>query len=698
MNQQNPVKFLLELMAELAHLRKLFGNDWLRLLSKIEPLIYSAVMETDPLRLAARVNQVFRVFRDSPAQPRVDEIYRRTMVVDSDDRSRRGLTPPTEIAQQVSARDTHELLVAADLLRRRLLDAMVEMPQPSPELVPPDTQAGAQGAVFHFLFEGDGVNGNTLRDGSLAKLIFDYGTAPQHAIPVKNEGLDDARTRNVGLVLVATARGPVQFQGPQLQRATFENGKLCAPVNFELLAVGHGTATLIVEFLVRGESIHMSEILIEVVARNAAAEPAPASGLTVKGTPGEDFAQYINSTRARPAQEITLSLAFASNSLRIGLTDCRYGETEFTEEYQSVGLDPSSVETILKSVHNDMRSAYDDVDFWRQFDGNGAAQQEEASPELVRCLEVLAAAGSRLNAGLRKDKHIAQALDYVEANASQGAVVSVSTEDIFLPWELLFPDHRTLKTAQDDPEAGPVCWERFWGARFAIETNMRGIGSMSELRKRHLKGPLKVTVNLNPKIMIKGLPEIGQPLEVQRAWAKKLDARGMLDGVQNSCKEARPVLLRGTKNVSMIYVYCHGAAPNALGGIAELVRLDEGCDVEPRDFQKKPAYRSAPIVFLNACMAAVSSPLMYSSFLKELRTREALGLIAPTYSVPIVFGAHFGLEVIESYVGRRGSLATAFLELRRRHLQRFGNPVPLLYTLQCHLEVPAELYKEGSHE
>lgn len=703
MNEQRPFKFLLELVADLTRLRELFGADWLSVLRTIEPLIAQAANERDPMRLVARVNQLYRVFRGTPAQARVTDLYRGTMALGADERSRRDGTPEAAVLVHASPVETQVLEAAAHEMHREILDLTLRVGESAQILntgsdpSPAQSADDAQRTGFHFLLQGPGVRGNTLAEGALAKLVFDDGVAPQGALLVESDGLDGAREHNLDIVLVATARGPLQFQGPQLRRATFVEGKLQAPVVFDVLASGQGHAALMVEFLVRGESVHQSEIPVEVVAADAAAPRALGGRLAVDGAPPVGLATLLKSPRPVPAQEIALSLAFSSGRLRIGLTDLRQGELEFTEEYQSDSMDAARLEALLKSVHNDMRGAYQDIDFWSRFDGKSELDAP-AIAELGRCLGVIAAAGSRLNAGLREDARIAQALEYVEVNASEGAVLSVSTDDIFLPWELLFPEHRTLTSAQDDPQAGPVHWQRFWGARFAIETNKRGIGSMTALRERHLKAAPKVTVNLNPNIKIKGVPDAGQPLAVQRAWAAQFAARDMLDGVQSSCAEVRPVLLGGTKDVSMIYVYCHGAAPNALGGVAELVRLDDGCDVEPRDFKAKPPYRSAPIVFLNACMAGVSSPLLYSSFLKELRVREALGLIAPTYSVPIVFGAHFGLDVIESYVSRPGSLATAFLELRRRHLQRCGNPVPLLYTLQCHLDAPSPTNMESAHE
>jgi hypothetical protein len=143
------------------------------------------------------------------------------------------------------------------------------------------------------------------------------------------------------------------------------------------------------------------------------------------------------------------------------------------------------------------------------------------------------------------------------------------------------------------------------------------------------------------------------------------------------------------KDSTLIYIYCHGSAPDAFSGTYESLVLDAKCSLEPRDLREKPKYRSAPIVFLNSCKGGVSSPLRFSGFLKEFRARGALGIIATSFSVPIAFAASFGEQVVDGYLNRSGSLAVEMLGLRRRHLIEQGNPVPLFYTLQCHLDAAA---------
>ena len=291
---------------------------------------------------------------------------------------------------------------------------------------------------------------------------------------------------------------------------------------------------------------------------------------------------------------------------------------------------------------------------------------------------------------------MAKALDYIEANAMQGAVLNFSTDNTFVPWELLYPKHRS-KNMEPAARAQPVDGGAFWGARFAIETEMRGIGSALKVRDEHIARAPKVTMNLNPSISIKGVPAASQPIEVQKSWGAALQHLGVVDAINDTCEKIMPVVRGAAGDATFIYVYCHGNAPDALSGVDELLLLGTPCELAPRDLRKLPDYVGAPIVFLNSCKAGVSSPLNFSGFLKEYRNRNALGMIATSYSVPIAFGAAFGREVVQAYLSREGSLAAAMLDLRRAHLLGNGDPVPLFYTLQCRLDVSAKDAAQRCH-
>ena len=557
----------------------------------------------------------------------------------------------------------------------------------------------SQGA-FHFVLRGKATRGNAILTRSQAQLVFDYAVPPLDSIAtVRSPQLDAARQGNVEILLVATARGPLAVVGPSMGRAHFTAGKLEHTVSFELQAEAEpGEASVHVGYYVRGELIHETEIAINVVVSIAASRGADVA-TQARGMAPPSLGQLALTVSPSPPQKITLSLSFADDKLRLELTDYRHGETNFHQVYQSAKLSPTLVDGLLKRVHGDLKDCYSDLDFWGTFDGTLPAGEEGrvAAAALAETLEKVAIAGSRLNEDLRDEPEIETALEYIEVNAMQGAVLNISTDSTFLPWELLYPEHRTQNMPAAARAAQPVDTHAFWGARFAIETEMRGIGSLLKLRDEHVGRAPKVTLNLNPTISISGAPASRQPVEVQRAWGDALKKRGIVDAINDTCERVRPVVQLAATDATFIYVYCHGNAPDALGGVDEMLLLDRRCELAPRDLRKLPPYPGAPIIFLNSCNAGVSSPLNFSGFLREFRTRNALGMIATSYSVPIAFGATFGHEVVQAYLNRKGSLAGEMLRVRREHLLERGDPVPLFYTLQCHLDVSAQAAAELRH-
>ena len=643
--------------------------------AELADLLAALAGEVVSERQAARTNRLYRKLLGTPAGWLVRSLYAQAHANPADTHEAvRGEVRTLRIEEKTLGGAPATL--GAEL-RGQLAEAghLIDAPPPA-------------GNAFHFVLRGTAAHGNSIEARSTATLAFHYAPPPEDALAVGDApGLDSARQANLDLMLIASTTGAIDIVGTQVGRARFENGLLKAPVTFTLQAREPGDAAVQVEYLVRGETVHQTVIDLQVLP---AGEPLPAGGGLTDArcalglTPGE----MQRLTPAAPEQRIVMSVGFAGGPLRITLTDYRDGGENFTDEFQAESLDATRIQLLVKRMHADLRPLYDDEDMWLHFDGTLPADEHQraiVAQALGKARDRLALAGSRLNEELRSDARMAQALDYIELNGRPGARLSISTDNTFLPWELLYPQHRSA--AMGDEPGEPADSTKFWGARFAIETQQRGIGELSKLREEHLGRAPQVTMNLNPTIEISGEKPERQPMAVHRAWGDALAAQGRLGGFQATCKDMRPVVRDAATEATLIYVYCHGNAPDALGsGADENLALDVNCVLEPRDLRAKPKYRAAPIVFLNSCKAGVSSPLTLSNFLREFRLRGALGMIATSYSVPVAYGARLGREIVGCYLDRRGPLADELLKLRRQRLQDAGDPVPLLYTLQCHLD------------
>jgi hypothetical protein len=543
-------------------------------------------------------------------------------------------------------------------------------------------------AQFHFLLRGQHTRGATIIAHTVASLEFRYARPPADALAVgDSKALDEARRADLDIDLHLTARGDIEILGSRHGTAKFREGALLLPVAFEVKAGSASSqkTSLHVDFAVRGESLYQMELALTVVQTTA--ELAGSAADAVAATVDSALLDDAKAVGPSPAQRIELSLSIEGDRFCIELSDWRDGEREYQDRFVAKALDRTRLEVLLKKIHAELGPVYKDV-MWARYDGSVPAPEHAGvvKSALRRTLETVAVAGSCLNAYLRHDPEIARALDYIEGNARDGALLTITTDDIFLPWEILYPGVRTANMSEALRAAHPMRPERFWGARFAIETVQRGIGSQGQLRRAQLARSPAVCLNLNPTIAVDDPKVATQPLDVQIEWARRLSTAGRLDGIRQTCRDIQAVLQDAGNDAPVIYVYCHGSSPNPFGGAGEMLVLDEGCNLTPDDVGIGPPFKSAPIIVLNSCGSGAYSPLTFSSFLSEFRKRGALGMIATTYSVPVVFGAYFGESVVDCVLRRRGLLAARLLDLRREHLVERGNPVPLFYAVQCHID------------
>lgn len=177
-------------------------------------------------------------------------------------------------------------------------------------------------------------------------------------------------------------------------------------------------------------------------------------------------------------------------------------------------------------------------------------------------------------------------------------------------------------------------------------------------------------------------------MRVHDGLAATLRAQGPGVEVKADGQGMRDVIVRAKTDATLIYVFCHGSPPpSPAAPQPETLQLDRGCSVSVEQIDEQRVYPNAPVVFLNACSAGACSPLSFTGFLKAFRRKKALGLIAPNFAVPTCFAARFGADVVNACFHSPGrSLAGLLLGFRQQHMQR-GNPLPLLYAVQCQLDL-----------
>lgn len=546
---------------------------------------------------------------------------------------------------------------------------------------------------FHFLLRGAGARGARMAAHSRARLVFQYDVPPPEVLQrIANAALEQAREGRDDLRLELTAHGNLTLPGKRSDVAHFRNGLLIEPLDFDIAASAPDDrdSGIHVEFVAKGQTIHQIEMTIPIVPANYCAVSQAQAALA-----GSVPLSIIDDARAAPpppANRIRIALSLEAGIFIIDVSHALNGEPEWGHRASVPELDAATLASRLLEALGKLENCYQS-DAWNGYAGTPSALSGSMESALEDTLSCAAEAGSLLYEGLRHYDGIKPILEYIE-RMPDGTLITIGTREIFLPWELLYPDNWSPDLSDEQKTEHPLNAARFWGARFAIETEPLNGRPLSERCKAHLRTPPRISVNLNPTIRMVGLDDDKQPLQVHRDWAADLARQGLLDGeLHDQCKIMKGVMQNGNHQASLIYVYCHGSASTPFGGDSELLVLneDEGCKVTPQvvEMDHSPPYPTSPIVFLNACKTGAYSPLAYSNFLRAFQSRGAIGLIATTHSVPATFAAHFGPEVVKSYLNCSGSLATSLYALRHKYLTRTPpNPVPLFYTLQCPLTFP----------
>lgn len=553
-----------------------------------------------------------------------------------------------------------------------------ESPDEAPQEKAPASAAAA--GKLGFVLEGPAARGMTLRAEGIALLVFKQFAAGDAAgAIVEGEKLKPLLAGEQTLAISVTPEDGLAIDGPHSVNARFKDGELQQAQAFALraLAGSAGEYGVHVEFHHAGARLYEFRLPI-IVLPPGKALPAVVAPTTID----------LDGERAlRAAAEITpsarrlrLKTCFENNRLYLNFDDYVDGEISSTIWGFASTLDRARLDALRLQLTTSLGAGlYESSPVWDDFDG-----ADTTAPACRRALTQIsrqfAQAGSVLYRALSEDDQFRRILDYIEQKVEAGTRLTIISHELSLPWELLYPQ----RFDADAPDDWPLQPERFWGVRFALETLSIGEGDYASLLRARRQARAVASLNLNPTI---ALPA-GQALQVHDGLAATLRAQGPGVEVKADGQGMRDVIVRAKTDATLIYVFCHGSPPpSPAAPQPETLQLDRGCSVSVEQIDEQRVYPNAPVVFLNACSAGACSPLSFTGFLKAFRRKKALGLIAPNFAVPTCFAARFGADVVDACFHSPGrSLAGLLLGFRQQHMQR-GNPLPLLYAVQCQLDL-----------
>ncbi len=228
-------------------------------------------------------------------------------------------------------------------------------------------------------------------------------------------------------------------------------------------------------------------------------------------------------------------------------------------------------------------------------------------------------------------------LEKINSTLKEGDRLSIHTDSAFLPWEILYP-------YEYNPEwqNAKLQREALWGYRFMTNHILKPTadeGGWEAPLAEHQSGPAFVSLNLNKAIEEAFENRDFKPIDFHRQFFQSsLSNRGQLLDDPDQIKH---VLIAPDNKATIIYLYCHGQSTSLVDPTGDELQLASGISIKP-GFLNSTKYPRGPVVILNSCSSAATSPLSFSSFHKSFRTKRAMGIIGTTIQIPATFAAALG--------------------------------------------------------
>lgn len=538
--------------------------------------------------------------------------------------------------------------------------------------------------AFQLRLEGDHADRGQVVAGSDFDLVFAFEVPAEKVLAiVAGRQLEEARLADLSFDVVLTPPPEFVFRdGVFARRAVFSGGELRETLRFRLRAPAGASVEVErfwVSFSRRGRPFYQMPLELALVGEldfsRAFTPPHVDLDRLLEADLGDRQPRHAQLVLRRRGGTIRVACSLLADDPDEGV-----GSTLEVERFDALALE-NRIGVIKTDIENGFRNLG-----WTEAEDLLARSLLEV-PGARENLEQLATAGYKLHAFLSEDPAMKRILEAVE-RLPPDSLLEVQTDNVYLPWEILNRHaydagwHPKIKAKRSFQP------QDFWGYRFQIESK-----PLAEIEDRGGppsggSGPTFVSINLNPSIdeepaniaLAPGASHLPLELSLRRQGRCSLRREGL------------PILEElslATEPVTFLYLFCHGRRENPfqLGG-SEQLELEKGTTVTPGALDTGRLFTHQPIVMLNSCSSGAFSPLQFDSFLTVFKKRGACGLVATTFPVPTLFAAAFGRAVLEAYARGEQSIGEIVLGLRR-HLLENGNPLGLLYTLQCPLEARA---------
>jgi hypothetical protein len=273
---------------------------------------------------------------------------------------------------------------------------------------------------------------------------------------------------------------------------------------------------------------------------------------------------------------------------------------------------------------------------------------------------------------------------YLRAEASDDQTLltlQVVDKEAAIPWALLY-----VGDVSDDAR---LDWEFFLGLRHLIE--QVPLGPLLPGRTLKIRSEPELTVGLNLNLRVGPDLVNSEVQEHQQRWQDLPSRRKGLLLRPRSTRTAVLDALRDPANGDQIvYFYCHASAQGRnddTGRAAITMEPNSPLTLDELNDNAGVSIRllRQPLVFINACESADLTPLFYTGFVPYFLSRGARGVIGTQSKTPGLFAIRFAESFFDRLFDAQ-PIGEAMLATRREFLDRYRNPLGLLYAVHCDID------------
>ncbi len=312
----------------------------------------------------------------------------------------------------------------------------------------------------------------------------------------------------------------------------------------------------------------------------------------------------------------------------------------------------------IKELNAELQHTIEQVSGYFEADSADSAERAEALSRLAQ----------KGNFAFKKIFAKGAPRDMMHEALLRDTVIQVTTEDFFLPWELLY----------DGPSVSQIDGYLFWGMQYIVSRTL-----IREARPGDFSPPL---IPSRPHVGVVAYNELAHVAKREIPALRKLEQQQQ---IYLSCFHSMDTTRRDKEledfgiflraQLQIVHLACHAYEQNPLSESYLLVSNDFSITMEDFEVQEfEIGHR--PLVLLNTCRSGTISPVHTSNWAVLFWKRGARGVLATEFHVPDWFAATF-IEKLYDELLQGKPIGEALLTTRRHFWESENNPLGLGYAL-----------------